>query len=58
MIISLFSHILVQATAGLGDTLQACVEVQHSFISTSRALNLGRGRTPVSEADSSPVYTM
>lgn len=57
MIISLFSQVLVQATAGLGDTLQACVKVRHSFISTSRARNLGRGRAPVSEADSSPVYT-
>lgn len=58
MIISLFSQVLVQATAGLGDTLQACVKVWHSFISTSRVLDLGKRRTPISEPDSSPVYTM
>lgn len=58
MMISLFSQVLVLATAGLGDTPQACVKVPHSFISTSRAPDLGRGRTPVSEADPSPVYTL
>lgn len=44
MIISLFSQVLTLATAGLGDALRAYVKVPHSFISTSRARNLGRGR--------------